>query len=52
MPSKKLKKKMPVTAAKRKPTAPPSKTFGKPRVQEKIHPAGRKSKHKKSETEA
>ena len=31
----------------RKPTAPPSRTFGEEKPEEKAHPSGRKAKHKK-----
>jgi len=33
----------------RKPTAPPTKRMGKNRVEEKIHPSLRKSKHKRND---
>lgn len=31
----------------RKPTAPPSRTFGDEKPDERVHPSGRKAKHKK-----
>ena len=34
----------------RKPTAPPAKKLGEEKAEEKIHPAGRKSKHKKKDS--
>ncbi len=49
MPSKKKKpkEKRPIFDSLRKPTAPPSQKFGSEKAEEKIHPAGRKVKHKK-----
>lgn len=44
---KKKKSKVPVFDSIRKPTAPPGSRFGEARPEEKIHPAGRRSKHKK-----
>jgi hypothetical protein len=35
----------------RKPTAPPSKKFGDEKPEQKVHPARRKSKHKRKATE-
>lgn len=46
MGSKKLKKERPVFGGTRKPTAPPSKKMGEDRIEEKVHPARRRSKHK------
>jgi hypothetical protein len=47
MGNKKLKKpKRPVFDSIRKPTAPSSQKFGNARPEEKIHPTGRKAKHK------
>jgi hypothetical protein len=37
----------PVFDSIRKPTAPPSHKLGQDKPEEKVHPAGRKSKHKK-----
>jgi len=53
MPKKKKKPKeeRPVFDSLRKPTAPPSQRFGGDKPEEKIHPAGRKIKHKKPELE-
>lgn len=44
---KKRPKEMPVFDSIRKPVAPPGKKFGDQKPEEKIHPAGRKSKYKK-----
>ena len=33
----------------RKPTAPPSKKFGKNKPESKVHPTERKAKHKKKD---
>ena len=50
MDSKKKKKpKRPIYDSIRKPTAPPSVKFGKDKPDEKVHPALRKTKHKKIE---
>ena len=46
MKKRKKKKEMPVFDSIRKPTAPPSRKFGDPKPEERIHPAGRKAKHK------
>lgn len=53
MPGKKKKKdEKPVFDSIRKPTAPPSVKFGTgSRPEEKIHPSGRKTKHKKDDVE-
>jgi hypothetical protein len=40
----------PIFDSLRKPTAPPSKTIGNRKSEEKARPAGRKIKHKKPET--
>jgi hypothetical protein len=37
----------PVFDSIRKPTAPPTQKFGGNRPEEKVHPSGRKAKHKK-----
>jgi hypothetical protein len=37
----------PVFDSIRKPTAPPTQKFGGERPEEKVHPTGRKAKHKK-----
>lgn len=47
--SRKKKKEMPVFDSIRKPTAPPSRKIEERRPEEKIHPAGRKSKHKNTQ---
>ncbi|MBP6004901.1 MAG: hypothetical protein KA746_15840 [Pyrinomonadaceae bacterium] len=39
----------PVFDSIRKPTAPPTRKLGPEKPEEKVHPAGRKSKHKKPE---
>lgn len=44
---KKKKEERPVFDSIRKPTAPPGHKFGGDKPEEKIHPAGRKVKHKK-----
>jgi hypothetical protein len=53
-PQRKMKKAepRPVFDSIRKPTAPPSQSFGGSRPEEKLRPSGRKAKHKKEpETE-
>lgn len=45
----KKKAERPVFDSIRKPTAPPSQKIGKQRPEEKVHPTGRKQKHKKKE---
>lgn len=47
---KKKSEERPVFDSIRKPTAPPSRTFGKAKPEVKANPAGRKIKHKKKET--
>jgi len=47
---KKPDEKMPVFDSIRKPTAPPSQKFGREKPEEKVHPAGRKTKHKRPES--
>lgn len=48
MRRKKVKKEeRPVFDSIRKPVAPPGQIFGNEKPDEKIHPAGRKRKHKK-----
>jgi len=49
MPGKKKKPDRPIFDAIRKPTAPPSRKFGKAKPEEKANPTGRKIKHKKKE---
>jgi len=50
MPSKKKKKlDRPVFDSIRKPTAPPSRKFGKAKPEPKANPTRRKTKHKKKE---
>jgi len=50
MEGKKRKKvERPVFDSIRKPTAPPSRKFGKVKPEEKASPAQRKAKHKKKE---
>jgi hypothetical protein len=50
MSSKKKKKPaMPVFDSIRKPTAPPSQKIGPIKPEIKIHPSGRKNKHKKQD---
>lgn len=50
MESKKKKKdERPVFDSIRKPIAPPSRKFGKPKPEEKANPARRKTKHKREE---
>jgi len=50
MTSRKKKKiERPVFDSIRKPVAPPSHTFGKPKPEEKANPARRKTKHKQKE---
>lgn len=44
---KKKKEERPVFDSIRKPTAPPGHKFGGDKPEEKIHPAGRKIKHKR-----
>ncbi len=52
MPAKKKKKpERPVFDSIRKPTAPPSRKIGKIKVDEKVYPAGRKTKYKIKESE-
>lgn len=46
---KKKKRKDSIFEGIRKPTAPPTRTLGNKRPEEKINPAGRSSKHKKRE---
>ena len=46
---KKKKTDLPIFDSLRKPTAPPSKTIGQSKPEGKIHPSGRKTKHKKKE---
>jgi len=46
---KKKTKERPVFDSIRKPTAPPSKTIGKSKPDEKVHPSRRKTKHKKTD---
>lgn len=46
---KKKKPELPVFDSIRKPTAPPSKTFGENKPEEKARPSQRKTKHKKKE---
>ena len=48
---KKPKAERPVFDSLRKPTAPPSQKFGGEKPEEKIHPAGRKVKHKKTDND-
>lgn len=43
---KKAEQDRPVFDSIRKPTAPPSQRFGGSRPEEKVHPTGRKAKHK------
>jgi hypothetical protein len=43
---KKKPKERPVFDSIRKPTAPPSKTIGKSKPDEKVYPSRRKTKHK------
>jgi hypothetical protein len=45
---KKKKKKNIVFDSIRKPTAPPSQKIGTDKIEEKVHPAKRKTKHKKN----
>jgi hypothetical protein len=45
---KKKPKERPVFDSIRKPTAPPSKTIGKSKPDEKVYPSQRTAKHKKS----
>jgi len=47
MKNRKKKEPRPVFDSIRKPTAPPSQKFGGDRPEEKVHPSGRKAKHKK-----
>lgn len=47
MSGKKKKEPRPVFDSIRKPTAPPSKSFGNDKPEEKIRPSLRKIKHKK-----
>ena len=47
MKKKKTTKDRPIFDAIRKPTAPPSKTIGKNKPEEIVHPSLRKVKHKK-----
>lgn len=44
---KRKKKERPFFDSIRKPTAPPSRKIGEAKPEERIHPAGRGSKHKK-----
>jgi hypothetical protein len=44
---KRKRREKPVFDSIRKPTAPPSKTFGPPKPEKRAHPAERKIKHKK-----
>jgi len=46
---KKKKEERPVFDSIRKPTAPPSQKFGKPKPEQKANPSRRKTKHKKKE---
>ena len=46
---KKKQPEKPIFDSIRKPTAPPSKTFGEDKPEDKARPSGRKSKHKKKE---
>lgn len=46
---KKKTKDRPVFDSIRKPTAPPSKTIGKSKPDEKVYPSKRKVKHKEKE---
>lgn len=46
---KKKKEERPVFDSIRKPIAPPSRKFGKPKPEEKAHPTLRKTKHKKKQ---
>jgi hypothetical protein len=46
MPKKRSRKERPVFSSIRKPIAPASQKLGKDKPEEKIHPAGRKTKHK------
>lgn len=46
--SKKKTKERPIFDSIRKPTAPPSKTIGKLKPDEKVYPAKRNVKHKKN----
>jgi hypothetical protein len=46
---KKKKEERPIFDSIRKPTAPPSQKFGKPKPEEKANPTLRKTKHKKKE---
>jgi hypothetical protein len=49
---RKKKKDRPVFESIRKPVAPPGRKIGKQKPEERIHPSGRKAKHKqKPETE-
>lgn len=43
----KKKTERPVFDSIRKPTAPPSRKLGQEKPEEKVHPAGRGSKHKR-----
>lgn len=45
--AKKKKRERPVFDSIRKPVAPPTRKIGSVKLEEKIHPSERKSKHKK-----
>ena len=49
MKKKKVNKERPIFDSIRKPIAPPSKTIGKNKPEEKAHPSLRKIKHKKQD---
>lgn len=49
MTKKKRPKERPIFDSIRKPTAPPSKTIGRNKPEEKVHPSLRKIKHKQKD---